>query len=500
MSLSESEVRKISFMDKVARLAHKPGIQVNEIEALLDEELSIVSAGKGLTLLTDLIHLVSFVTMKHFSNPISAIQLFVNENTTRETRKALITAIRMAPKEEDKIYDFICLLAQKNQLSRYTELARVSPLRFYISEEERYEYNEWYLIFDLFGLCKNIPHELIPLIARNFTITTPSAEDLLALRTFFEMMSQFHLLKLEIIEPMLPHLYYKDSIEKLQALLLKLSRMELLKPDVLAAAFPLLNHMDALNLFFTIYQEELLLDSSRPAILEQLSTYCQLSLPNKDSYDDVVPTNTPLHQAIIDRNYDNLKRALDLANTKLLLATSYENTALTLACKLADETAATLILTKMHELGCDVDQADHHGMTALHWARFYRFNNLSIDLITAGANPELMTLNGKNSEYFAKHTFLLMDFQIESGREIIEDYFKLKNSALTDVAFHAEKIALNLKLTSRDEIMALYHADDTAQLRSSNRFYLFFKVFRTRLVEWLARQNELELSPQHSIR
>lgn len=40
--------------------------------------------------------------------------------------------------------------------------------------------------------------------------------------------------------------------------------------------------------------------------------------------------------------------------------------------------------------------------------------------------------------------------------------------------------------------MSLYQSDEGAQIRSSNRFYLFFKTFRPRLIEWLGKQRELD--------
>ncbi|HAT9733389.1 TPA: ankyrin repeat domain-containing protein, partial [Legionella pneumophila subsp. pneumophila] len=64
--------------------------------------------------------------------------------------------------------------------------------------------------------------------------------------------------------------------------------------------------------------------------------------------------------------------------------------------------------------------------------------------------------------------------------------------ALTDIAFHMDKIALNLKLTTPSEIAELYARDEMAQIRSSNRFYLFFKLFRPKLINWLEKQNGLE--------
>ncbi|PYD07793.1 ankyrin repeat domain-containing protein, partial [Pseudomonas syringae pv. syringae] len=155
----------------------------------------------------------------------------------------------------------------------------------------------------------------------------------------------------------------------------------------------------------------------------------------------------------------NLERTLAFANRNLLIKSSYENTALLLACKLADKESARLILAKMQELGCDVNQKDHHGMTALHWANFYHFDELIRELEVAGADPKLKAANGKTCEYFYQHQFTMNDLKL-NGKEIIDGEFKLSECALTDIAFHMDKIALNLKLTTPSEIAELYARDE----------------------------------------
>ncbi|CAM2914080.1 ankyrin repeat-containing protein [Legionella steigerwaltii] len=500
MASSRLEVQKIILSDKLTALINTPHVRFDEINAALDEELRTVSGGRALDQLTDFIHLVSFIKAKHFSNPIRALQLFADKETPPETRKALIKAIGMAPERDDRIYDIVCLLAQNDKLVRYFDMTHLTPLRFAMRErEDSYveEHSAWYLAFDLFGLCKKLPHELIPLVAKLLSATYPSTEDLQALELFFNYLDKFKLLQNEIIAAMLPQLKNKKSIENLQSLLIYLQQNDLLKPQILEYTLPLLHQLDALKIFFSVYSEELRSAKSCQETLEKLPPYCQLSLLEESSFDDVVTTNTPLHLAVIQRNLFSLNQALHLANAKFLLATSYDNTALVLACKLADKQSAQLILSRMRELGCDVNQADHHGMTALHWARFYHFDDLATELIAAGAKEELKATNGKNSIYFSKHQFILADFKIEGGSEIIEDNFKLHNCALTDIAFHAEKIALNLKLTNSDEVMDLYQSDERAQIRTSNRFYLFFKTFRPRLVDWLEKQREMDYQVSH---
>ncbi|STY28420.1 ankyrin repeat-containing protein [Legionella wadsworthii] len=503
MGASRIESTKIILSQNIMVSITKDHVDYDEIEALLSRELKTIPAGKAMDYVTDMIHLVSFMKTKQFSNPKWALQIFIDDATSKETRQGLVQAMRMAPESHDPIFNLICRLAETNHLSRFTQISHVTPLRFLIHEGDREhieEYEEWYLIFDLFGLCKNLPADSIPLVEKLLTTTYLSSEDLLSVEQFFKSLEKFHMLDKKILEPLLPLMTNKNSIENLRLFFVFLGNVELLNLNLFRAIEPFLTQVRALHIFFQNYLLEIKSAESQEETLNKLGEFCRLSLPKKGSYDDVVVTNTPLHQAIIDRDPGNLKHALSFANHQLLLATSYDNTALLLACKLADKKAALLILEQMQQLKCDVNQQDFYGMTALHWARFYHFDDLSAALVSAGADETLKTKNGKKSAYFARHQFTIEDFKIE-GREIIEDSFSLTNKSLTDIAFHADKIALNLKLTSPKELAELYQGDEGAQIRSSNRFYLFFKTFRFRFVEWLEKQRALDYpSSGHEMR
>ena len=494
MSASEAALKKSTFFDRIIKIINNPPVYLNEIEKWLDAELQHAPGG-CLDQVTELIHLVHILKTKQCSNYIFALQVYTAERTAPESRKALITAIMMMPGQDDKTCNLICHLAQENALERYTQISHLPPVRFYqensFNNEYRYdEYKEWYLLFELFSICKITPHETIPLIAHWLITNTPSTQDLHAFLKLLQMMNGTELLRSEIIEKTIPYLKNKTSIEQVESFFLKLQRNNLLKPELLEQVLPLLKHIQVIDAFFSFYEEELKSPLSRNSILRRLTPYYQMLLPADKSYDDHVITNTPLHQAVIDGNTRNLEYALSFANRKLLTHTSYENTALVLACKVANKPAAQRILAKMQELECDVNQADHHGMTALHWAKFYHFDDLADDLIRAGANEKLKAANGKNCDYFYHCKFKLSDFKIE-GPEIIEDAFKLKNCALTDLSFHMDKIALNLKLASQIEIDDLYAHSGAARYRSANRFLLFFKTFRSRLVNWLEEQQDI---------
>lgn len=492
MSSSTLHVEAIAFNNWLLAIINTADIPIDEIEVKVAAGFKETWANSQFQQLTDLTHLVCFIKNKNFSNPTLALRTYTDENTLSISKTALIKAIRMLPPQDDKIYELVCYLALNNKLERYTNITEAPPLQIYQGDGVFDEYKEWYLLFELFEITRKIPPELIPTIADLLMTKTPSLQDLIALTKFLKLINQLGLLRQDFMENIIPYLSNKTSIEKFELFVLQLEEYDLLNSGVLKTIYPFFNQLNALDAFFSFYHEELQ-HSSTPLLLMQeiLQPYCQMSVPNKESYDDQVPTNTPLHLAIIEGNRENLNRTLAFANRNLLTKRSYENTALILACKLADKEAARLILAKMRELGCDINQSDHHGMTALHWANFYHFDELIRELINAGADAKLKEENGRTCDYFYQHKFTITDFKL-NGKEIIEGEFKLHNSALSDIGFHMDKIALNLKLTTPSEIEELYHGDEIAQIRSTNRFHLFFKLFRPRLLKWLDVQNELE--------
>ncbi|CEG56106.1 protein of unknown function [Legionella fallonii LLAP-10] len=48
-----------------------------------------------------------------------------------------------------------------------------------------------------------------------------------------------------------------------------------------------------------------------------------------------------------------------------------------------------------------------------------------------------------------------------------------------------DKMALNLRLAMPQDIKYLYENTELAQYRAANRFQLFFKTYRSHLVNWL---------------
>ncbi|HAT2140617.1 TPA: ankyrin repeat domain-containing protein [Legionella pneumophila] len=485
------DIETITFTDWFLRIIDTPGITIHEIETRVAEGFNKTLTDAQFQHLTSLIHLISFTKHRNFSNPTLALRIYVDDNTCPLSRAALIEAVRMLPPEDNKTYELVCYLAQKNKLERYTGRTKVSPLKLYVSEGVYEQYDEWILLFELFTQTQIVPEDLIPdvadvLIDKNFDIT-----ELKAFSKFVTTLDKLGILSQIFIEKITPHLRNKKNIEQYESFLLKLQVNGLLTEKTMEAIYPLLHQLDALEIFFSLYRQELLHDNAPSLLSDTVQSFCNMSIPSKVSYDEPVSTNTPLHIAVIEGNLGHLVQTLAFANRNLLIQRSCENTALLLACKLADKEAARLILAKMQELGCNINQSDHHGMTALHWANFYHFDELIRELEIAGADPQLKAANGKTCEYFYQHQFTMQDLKL-NGKEIIDGEFKLGDSALTDIAFHMDKIALNLKLTTLSQIRELYAKDEMAQIRSSNRFYLFFKLFRLPLIHWLGKQHDLE--------
>lgn len=498
MSASVSVMKITTLQDRLAQIINTHSVQGDEIDSVIQEEFINASSNRAINTLTDLGHLVSFIKFRKFANPLLALQTYIDEGTSLSSRKALVKAILMTSEKDDKSYELICYLARQNKLERFTEISQVPPLHIYHNDGGFEEYTEWYLLFELFGLSRIASQELIRQIADWIINKAPSLQELNALRTFIEAMNGSAVLVPEFFGRITTHFHNKTIINQFELVFSKLQTINLLKPDVLELIIPLLIHVDAISSFLTIYQMELQQKNTRAPVLEQLPSYCLMTMPSEGCYDDKVPTNTPLHQSIIERNLEHIAKVLAYANSNLLNSISYENTALLLACKLADKKAAKLILAKMTELGCAVNHQDTHGMTALHWANFYHFDDLIADLKAAGANEHIKASNGKTSSFFYHHKFTIGDFKKQQG-EIIEGAFQLNNAALTDLSFHMDKIALNLKLTTTEIVMDLYRSDPIAQMRTANRFQLFLLSFRDKLVNWLNMQQEAdnELSASH---
>ncbi|KTD46468.1 Dot/Icm T4SS effector AnkQ/LegA10 [Legionella quateirensis] len=506
MSASASDIKKSTLLDKLSLSINKQSVQLDEIDTVLQEELSNASASTEfypsiMDYLTHLGHLVSFIKQKKFSNPQLALQVFIDQNTSTETGKALIDSILMTQEKDDKSFELICRLAQKNKLELYTNITRLAPLRIYPSpdnHDEYEEYNEWYLLFELFSLTRVASPGLIPIIADWIIARTPTIKEISALNSFFNSMNQTIVLKQEWFKEIIPFLHNKTSIETLETLFNSLQENDLLQEPILKQVLPRLDEMEVVKAFLTAFQPELQQKDLQESIIKFLPLYCQLTQPSTDSYDDRVSSNNPLHLSIIERNLANLRASLSFANHRLLIQPSYQNTPLLLACKLGDSEAARLILAKMQELKCDVNQKDSHGMTALHWASFYHFDDLIEELGVAGANDKLKNTDGKDSSYFYHHHFTLRDLK-KNNEEIIDGKIKLENPGLTDICFHMDKIALNLNLTTPDELMTLYRGDALAQFRSASRFNLFFLAFRTKLVDWIEKQHGSDVQATLSI-
>ncbi len=281
----------------------------------------------------------------------------------------------MLPPENNKTYELVCRLAQKNKLDQYTDITKVPPLHIYQGDGVLERYDDWILLFELFDLTQITRGDLIPFLADLLSSKNFDATELRALSKFIKTLDKLGIVSQNFMEKISPHLRNRKNIEQYESFFLKLQVNGLLTEKILEAIYPLLHQLDALEHFFCLYRQELLHDNTPSLLSDTVQSFCNMSIPSKVSYDEPVSTNTPLHLAVIEGNLEHLVRTLAFANRNLLIKCSCENTALLLACKLADKEAARLILAKMQELGCDVNQRDHHGMTALHWLIFIILTN-----------------------------------------------------------------------------------------------------------------------------
>jgi hypothetical protein len=250
MAATIPHIETITFTDWFLAIIDTPGIPINEIETRVAEGFKRKLTERQFQQLTELIHLISFIKHKKISNPTLALRIYVDENTSSLSRTALVEAVRMLPPEDNKTYELVCYLAQKSKLERYTNITKVPPLSFYQGDGVFEQYDEWILLFELFGLTQVTPSDLIPAVARLLISNNPGIPELKALSKFMGTTDKLGILSQGFMEKITPHLCNEQIIEKYESFLLKLQSNDLLTEETLETIYPLLKQLDAVDAFF----------------------------------------------------------------------------------------------------------------------------------------------------------------------------------------------------------------------------------------------------------
>lgn len=250
MAATIPHIETITFTDWFLAIIDTPDIPIDEIEIRVAEGFKRKLTERQFQQLTELIHLISFIKHKKISNPTLALRIYVDENTSSLSRTALVEAVRMLPPEDNKTYELAAYLAQKNKLERYTNITKVPPLQIYQGDGVFEQYDEWILLFELFGLTQATPSDFIPAIAHLLITKNLGIPDLRALSKFMSTTHKLGILSQSFMNNMTPHLCNGQIIEKYESLLLKLQINDLLTEEILEVIYPLLNQPDALDAFF----------------------------------------------------------------------------------------------------------------------------------------------------------------------------------------------------------------------------------------------------------
>lgn len=188
-----------------------------------------------------------------------------------------------------------------------------------------------------------------------------------------------------------------------------------------------------------------------------------------------------------------------------LATKSWGNTPLILACKIGNSLAATTLLQKHQLTGVSVNEMDNYGMTALHWACFFRQDELIEALLHAGADPHLKNISGQ-TPYDIYTSLIPNNLKIIPKNDVADSICRLPNvphiaenkmsfgytdgldmSSMIDILFHMDKIAFhrlgvtqfqlesNLKVNTYNkskpnsafEVFVFYYFYDFIQVRNA---------------------------------
>ncbi len=82
MATTIPDIETITFTDWFLRIIDTPGVPIDEIEISVIEGFKKTLTDAQFQHLTSLIHLISFIKHRNFSNPTLALRIYIDENTS----------------------------------------------------------------------------------------------------------------------------------------------------------------------------------------------------------------------------------------------------------------------------------------------------------------------------------------------------------------------------------------------------------------------------------
>ena len=200
--------------------------------------------------------------------------------------------------------------------------------------------------------------------------------------------------------------------------------------------------------------------------------------------------NNDLHRAFLSLDNEKVATLVSSPNkATLLLEVSLGNTPLLLAFKTANKQAALEMIGVINDSEL-MNKKDGAGMTALHWAAFYRLDDVIKALVKKGADIHIINKQGQKPLELYK--FRIEELNYEStnryDKKIIAESWQTKLcepfTGATDILYHMDKVAHHyLKLSKLEAIFS------TRNILSSHiKFRGYFDAFHK---QFIVKRNQL---------
>lgn len=210
-------------------------------------------------------------------------------------------------------------------------------------------------------------------------------------------------------------------------------------------------------------------DINKISFSANLTRYVHLMFPNQmeqkgiSFYSNLIycNVNEPTHTQILklQQSYD-----FSIIDNESLSTKSWGNTPLVLACKIGNSRAALTLLQEHQLLEVNINEGDNYGMTPLHWACFFRHDELIAALLTAGADRHLKNKSGQTPCDI--YTALIpYNLRVVPQKDVAHSLCGLPNVPLiaeNKMSFVSEGSAQDHSMDMSDMIDILFHMDKIA--------------------------------------